>query len=179
MSYRTLGLLVLAWCLACPVAASEQSGLPWHLLGRHLSEIESLFLETVYDSVFDDEIFNGMEDERLFVIDNDRRYLTLHTVDRVVTEVIVTDELYVTARGVSVGDTLSKVRSAYPEAFDQARRLGRFQGSGYHATESPGRTRFSFSSAELYERWMEGESIGFDDEAVDRARLWLIHMRAK
>lgn len=177
MNYWAMFALLLSWCHSY-AAAIEQQGLPWYLLGRSLSDIEPQFREVIYDAVFEDEVFNGKTDERLLVIDHERRFLTLHTVDRVVTEVFVSDKLYATAKGIRVGDTLSEVRGAYPEAFDQAIRQGRYRASGFHVTENAGQVSFSFISGEINRRLDEGESVRFDDEAVGRSRLMMMRIHA-
>ncbi len=178
MTTKMMIIQVLGCYLCCAAGAAKGQGLPWHLMGSCLSDIESEFLETVYDGAFDDEYFNGKEDERLLVINEDRRYVTLHMVDRLVTEVYVSDSLYTTERGVRIGDELSKVRSAYPEAFDPASWRGRYWGT-FQVIENSGRISFWFRNDEIERRRGEGETVRFDDAAVERSRLWMMHMTDK
>lgn len=178
MKIKAMTFQLVIGCLSCAVFASEQPGLPWHLLGSRLCDIEPQFLETMYDGDFDDEYFNGREDERLLVIDSERRYLTLHTVDGVVTEIYLSDRLYATERGVRIGDALSEVRGAYPEAFAKI-ALHESSWGHYHVSEGSGRVAFWFRHDDILRRQQEGEAVRFNDEAGGRSRLWQMHMTLK
>ena len=175
MKIKAMTFQFVIGCLSSAVFASEQSGLPWNLLGSRLCDIESQFLVTIYDGAFEDEYFNGRDDERLLVIDSERRYLTLHTVDRMVKEIFVSDRLYATDRGIRIGDLLSEVRMAYPEAFAKidAHNSSR---SRFHVSEGSGRVTFWFRYDDVPRRQQEGEAVPFNDEAVGRSKLWQMHM---
>ena len=171
-------LLALIWLLSCAAAAGERQRLPWHLLGSNFSDIKSEFLEIVYDRDYRDDQDNGRMDQRLLVIDQGRRYVTLHTSDHVITEVYVSDNVYVTGRGIRIGDALSTVREAYPEAFRQVSGpdlyMGRFQVS-----DDLGQIVFLFDNDDIKRRWRQGELVRVEDESVGRAELRMMHMTAK
>ena len=171
-------VLVVALSLTAAANAREGQRLPWHLLGSNFPDIKPDLLAVVYDRDYRDDYDNGRVDHRLLVMDQGRRYVRLHTSDRVITEIYVSDELYVTDKGIRIGDTLSTVRRAYPEAFrlvvGKDLYLARFQVS-----EGAGQITFWFDNSDIKRRWHRGELVLIEDESVGRAELRGMHMVAK
>ena len=178
MMYRLAITLVSGFFLCGITVACEQANLPWHLLGTRLSEIDPRFVSITYDGDFLDEIDNAKIDERWLVIDKSRRYLTLQTSDRIVTSIFVSDELYVTDKGIRIGDTLSTIRGVYPDAFDQITEKKLFGGT-YQTSVDIGKISFWFVAEEARKKLLNGETIDLDDESVNQSRLWVIHMTPK
>lgn len=175
---RLIISLILGWHLSCAVAAGEAQSLPWHILGSNFSDSKSQFLKIVYDRDYRDDYDNGKIDQRLLVIDTGRRYFTIHISDDVIAEVYISDELYVTERGIRIGDTLSEVRAAYPEAFRQVSGLDLYMGK-FQVSESAGQVTFWFVNDDIKRRWRQGELIRWEDESIGRTKLRMMRIVPK
>ena len=102
----------------------------------------------------------------------------MQTSDRIVTSIFVSDELYVTDKGIRIGDTLSTIRGVYPDAFDQITEKKLFGGT-YQTSVDIGKISFWFVAEEARKKLLNGETIDLDDESVNQSRLWVIHMTPK
>lgn len=160
---------------AATALAGENSSPPYGYLGMPLAELRSEVLSVTYDGDFFDEYYNGKVDERWLVIDKDRRFLTLHTADKFITGIFISDDAYVTERNIRVGDTLSEVRTAYPHARFRAGTDGVASGIYDLVTEQP-RIFFWFDSREVRERIVAGNAVDINDEIVQQLRLSTMHI---
>ena len=156
-------------------ACDQKANLPTDLLGRELNQIRQKFISITYDGDFYDEFDNDKTDERWLVIDEDRRYVTLHTVDGVVSEMLVSDKLYSTQENIRVGDLFSKVYSAYPDISFRAGKKGVATGI-YDLVTKDRKITFWFDTSEIRKRINEGEKITFGDEIVQKMKVTLIHI---
>ena len=170
-------LACLCSCSAAFLAADDRGNLPIELLGQYIHDIcrEHLYCDPGVG--YEDQVWNDKFDDHWMAIDKERRYATLHTVNGIVTEIFISDNLYSTAEGVRVGDSFSKVHSAYPDAsfsgsYEKAWRSGVFD-----LVTKDEKMRFSFDGHKIKgTRYREGFAIDLNEKIVQDMKLQLIHI---
>ena len=178
MNTCRLSSLILALIFGTSTFACEDAPLPWHFLGESLSNLEPQFISITYDGVFEDERFNEKRDERWLAIDQERHYVTLHTVDQRVTELYISDSTYATQNGIRVGDSFNKILGAYGTTLDfDAHAL--ISGATSVVSTIDGRITFWLSSRELRAALRDGKQVGFEHPLVQNMTLWLIHIKTR
>lgn len=170
-------LVTVALLAICGVSAACQSAtFPHELIGKRLSEVRGEFLQVAPDGDFEDEIDNGITDARWVVIDTSRRYLTLHTHDGVISELLVKDPLFVTGEGIRVGSTFAEVRQAYPDSYFRAGETGASSGI-LDLVSTSERYEFWFDGTLVRRALAEGGEVRVDSDIVQNLPVWLIRVR--
>ena len=170
-------LFILFACFSSiSVWACNQSDFPTNLLGEELNQIRQQFISVTYDGDFFDEFDNDKTDERWLVIDENRHYVTLHTVDGFISEVFISDNLYSTQKNIRVGDSFSKVYSAYPSVSFRVDKDVIASGI-YDVVTEDQKITFWFDASEIRKMINEGKRVNLSDKIVQKMELSLIHIK--
>ncbi len=174
MRHRSFCILFVYFLVIGPSIA-EDKALPFELLGKELKDIRSQFRSVTYDPDFEDEDYNDKMDQRWFVIDKDRCYLTLNTADDTISEIYIEDPCYSTRKNIRVGDSFLKIRAAYPDAKLRAGQDGAARGD-YDLITNDGKIAFWIKSHEIWQMIREGQQIEVEDEIVQKLELSLMKL---
>ncbi len=169
MRHRSFYILFVYFLVISPSIA-EDKALPFELLGKELKDIRPQLRSVTFDPIFDDY---GTMYRRWFVIDKDRCYLTLGTVDDTISVMYIKDPCYSTRKNIRVGDSFSKVRAAYPDAKFRAGQDGAAMGV-YDLITNDGKIAFWFNGYEIRQMIEEGQQIEVEDEIVQKLELSLM-----
>ena len=172
-----LAILGLAMSATASDTVSFESEDAMRLLGlqfRALRNVPDLTVEMHGDYVDEDE--HTILDEYWTLTWPDGRSVFARTNDRIVTGIDIRNENIQIDRGIRVGDTLSRVKAAFPEAEFVT-------GSTTMLSESLtlyadyGNIAFVFYDDKIRDGLDEGKTYRFDDPKVEGVKLKRIHFQ--